>query len=117
MGRTPISVRRGVLRVWLREPDRVGVPVSQQDDMRAPLNEGDHRVPVKNGNLGVGVVEDGPRALLGRTVFCSFPHQAGHSVPAHADAIIWDGIPPTPTSRSWAAPIAEIFLGLTAAAS
>ena len=43
--------------------------------MRAPFQEGDFPGPVKYGYLNVGVVEQGPGDLLGRTVFCLYPHQ------------------------------------------
>ena len=43
--------------------------------MRAPHQEGDLPGPVKYGYLNVGVVEAGPPNLLGRTVFCLYPHQ------------------------------------------
>ena len=48
---------------------------SQYAAMRAPFQEGDFPGPVKYGYLNVGVVEQGPPALLGRTVFCLYPHQ------------------------------------------
>jgi threonine dehydrogenase-like Zn-dependent dehydrogenase len=51
------------------------VPPSQYAAMRAPYQEGDFPGPVKYGYLNVGVVEQGPDALLGRTVFCLYPHQ------------------------------------------
>ena len=40
--------------------------------------------PVKYGYLSVGVVEDGDRAMRGRTVFCLHPHQTEYVVPATA---------------------------------
>ena len=52
--------------------------------MRAPFQEGDFPAPVKYGYLNVGVVEEGPAALLGRTVFCLYPHQTRYVVPASA---------------------------------
>ena len=54
---------------------RGGVPESQYAAMRAPFQEGDFPAPVKYGYLSVGVVEEGPDALVGRTVFCLYPHQ------------------------------------------
>ena len=52
------------------------VPESQHAAMRAPFQEGDFPGPVKYGYLNVGLVEQGPPALLGRTVFCpvSYTH-------------------------------------------
>ena len=43
--------------------------------MRAPLQEGDFPFPVKYGYCATGVVEDGPKELLGKPVFCLHPHQ------------------------------------------
>ncbi|GAA4786661.1 dehydrogenase [Streptomyces ziwulingensis] len=60
------------------------VPASQHTAMRAPFQEGDFPGPVKYGYLNVGVVEEGPGALLGRTVFCLYPHQTRYVVPAAA---------------------------------
>jgi threonine dehydrogenase-like Zn-dependent dehydrogenase len=73
---------------------RGGVPVSEYRTMRAPFQDGDFPAPVKYGYLSVGVVEDGPRALTGRTVFCLYPHQTAYVVPAHAVAVVPDGVPP-----------------------
>ena len=50
--------------------------------MRAPFQEGEFPAPVRYGYLNVGVVEHGPAALLGRTVFCLYPHQTRYVVPA-----------------------------------
>lgn len=63
---------------------RGGVPVSQYEAMRAPFQEGDFPGPVKYGYLNVGVVEEGPAELRGRTVFCLYPHQSRYVVPAAA---------------------------------
>jgi len=73
---------------------RGGVPPSQYAAMRAPFQEGDFPGPVKYGYLNVGVVEEGPPALLGRTVFCLYPHQTGYVVPAGAVTAVPDGVPP-----------------------
>ena len=53
------------------------VPESQHATMRAPFQEGDFPGPVKYGYLNVGVVEHGPEALVGRTVFCLLPAPDG----------------------------------------
>ncbi|MEJ3654334.1 zinc-binding alcohol dehydrogenase [Actinomycetes bacterium KLBMP 9759] len=63
---------------------RGGVPASQHTAMRAPFQEGDFPAPVKYGYLNVGVVEQGPGELTGRTVFCLYPHQTEYVVPASA---------------------------------
>ncbi|MGW2294806.1 zinc-dependent alcohol dehydrogenase [Streptomyces violaceorubidus] len=60
------------------------VPRNQYTAMRAPFQEGDFPGPVKYGYLSVGVVEDGPERLVGRTVFCLHPHQTRYVVPAAA---------------------------------
>jgi threonine dehydrogenase-like Zn-dependent dehydrogenase len=73
---------------------RGGVPPSQYDLMRAPFQEGDFPAPVKYGYLNVGVVEQGPEELRGRTVFCLYPHQTAYVVPAEAVTVVPDGVPP-----------------------
>jgi threonine dehydrogenase-like Zn-dependent dehydrogenase len=71
-----------------------GVPASQYDVMRAPYQEGDFPAPVKYGYLNVGVVEQGPSHLRGRTVFCLYPHQTSYVVPASAVTVVPDNVPP-----------------------
>jgi threonine dehydrogenase-like Zn-dependent dehydrogenase len=70
------------------------VPPSQYTVMRAPFQEGDLPGPVKYGYLNVGVVEEGPRSLRGRTVFCLYPHQTAYVVPASAVVVVPDDVPP-----------------------
>ncbi|MFJ3021535.1 zinc-binding alcohol dehydrogenase [Streptomyces tendae] len=60
------------------------VPENQYTAMRAPFQEGDFPGPVKYGYLNVGVVEEGPERLVGRTAFCLHPHQTRYVVPAAA---------------------------------
>ena len=72
---------------------RGGVPESQYDVMRAPFQEGELPGPVKYGYLNVGVVEAGPGELVGRTVFCLYPHQTEYVVPADAVTVVPDGVP------------------------
>lgn len=72
---------------------RGGVPASQRELMRAPFQEGDFPGPVKYGYLNVGVVEEGPAHLLGRTVFCLYPHQTRYVVPATAVTPVPDTVP------------------------
>jgi threonine dehydrogenase-like Zn-dependent dehydrogenase len=69
------------------------VPAAQAPLMRAPFQEGDLPGPVKYGYLSVGVVEAGPPALLGRTVFCLHPHQTAYVVPASAVLPVPDAVP------------------------
>jgi threonine dehydrogenase-like Zn-dependent dehydrogenase len=73
---------------------RGGVPPSQYESMRAPFQEGDFPAPVKYGYLNVGVVEAGPPALAGQTVFCLYPHQTAYVVPASAVVPVPDSVPP-----------------------
>jgi threonine dehydrogenase-like Zn-dependent dehydrogenase len=73
---------------------RGGVPTSQHAAMRAPHQEGDFPAPVKYGYLSVGVVEVGPPALTGRTVFCLYPHQSAYVVPAESVVLVPDDVPP-----------------------
>lgn len=70
------------------------VPASQYAVMRAPFQEGDFPGPVKYGYLNVGVVEAGPAALVGQTVFCLYPHQTAYVVPASAVVGVPDDVPP-----------------------
>ncbi len=70
------------------------VPVDQYQAMRAPFQDGQFPGPVKYGYLNVGVVEHGPADLLGRTVFCLYPHQSRYLVPASAVLPVPDGVPP-----------------------
>ena len=70
------------------------VPPSQYQAMRAPFQEGQFPAPVKYGYMSVGRVEAGPDALLGKTVFCLYPHQDVYHVPAAAVAVVPDEVPP-----------------------
>jgi Zn-dependent alcohol dehydrogenase len=72
---------------------RGGVPPDVAERMRAPFQEGDLPGPVKYGYLSVGVVEQGPAELDGRTVFCLYPHQDRYVVPAGALTPVPDGVP------------------------
>jgi threonine dehydrogenase-like Zn-dependent dehydrogenase len=51
------------------------VPPDEQARMRCPLQEGDFPFPVKYGYCAVGIVEDGPKAWIGKRVFVLHPHQ------------------------------------------
>ena len=70
------------------------VPVSEYGRMRAPFQDGELPAPVKYGYCSVGVVDDGPRELLARPVFCLFPHQTHYVVPEAAVHVIPDDVPP-----------------------
>ncbi len=70
------------------------VPESEWQRMRAPFQVGDFPGPVKYGYVNVGVVEAGPAELLGREVFCLYPHQDRYVVPAAAVTPLPEGLPP-----------------------
>jgi threonine dehydrogenase-like Zn-dependent dehydrogenase len=69
------------------------VPESQWTAMRAPFQNGEFPAPVKYGYLNVGLVEHGPPALLGRAVFCLYPHQTRYVVPASAVTPLPEDVP------------------------
>ncbi len=84
------AVSRGTeTLVWRGE-----VPPSEHERMRAPFQEGNFPAPVKYGYIAVGVVEEGPDALLGKQVFALHPHQDRFIVPADAIRLLPDGVPP-----------------------
>lgn len=72
---------------------RGDVPPSQYAHMRAPFQEGDFPWPVKYGYMSVGDVLAGPDDLVGRTVFCLYPHQDLYCVPVEAVTLVPDGVP------------------------
>ncbi|MBX7555047.1 dehydrogenase [Streptomyces sp. tea 10] len=69
------------------------VPPGQHAAMRAPFQEGDFPGPVKYGYLSVGTVEQGPADLIGRTVFCLYPHQSRYVVPVNAVTVVPESVP------------------------
>lgn len=69
------------------------VPSGERERMRAPFQDGDFPAPVKYGYLNVGVVEQGPSELAGRTVFALYPHQSAFVVPVTALALVPEGVP------------------------
>src|SRR5689334_22300375 len=69
------------------------VPQSQWSAMRAPFQEGDFPAPVKYGYLNVGLVEQGPPELLGRTVFSLYTHQTRFIAPTSSVTVVPDGVP------------------------
>jgi len=70
------------------------VPASERERMRAPFQEGEFGGPVKYGYSNVGIVEEGPDELLGRIVFCLFPHQTRFVVPVAAVQPLPASVPP-----------------------
>ena len=73
------------------------VPASERERMRCPFQGGDFPAPVKYGYASVGVVEalgaETPAALLGRRVFCLYPHQDRYVVPMSAVLPVPDPVP------------------------
>ena len=88
------TLRSGISRGTETLVFRGRVPASQYAAMRAPFQEGDFPGPVKYGYLSVGLVDHGPPELLGRTVFCLYPHQSAYVVPARAVVVVPDDVPP-----------------------
>lgn len=70
------------------------VPPSEYSRMRAPFQAGNFPAPVKYGYASVGRVERGPEELIGRDVFCLYPHQTRYVVPVGAIHTLPDGLPP-----------------------
>jgi threonine dehydrogenase-like Zn-dependent dehydrogenase len=70
-----------------------GVSAAESERMRAPFQEGDFPFPVKYGYCAVGSVEEGPQALLGRTVFALHPHQDRFVAPVAALTPVPEGVP------------------------
>jgi threonine dehydrogenase-like Zn-dependent dehydrogenase len=88
------TLRSGVSRGTETLVFRGAVPPDQYAVMRAPFQEGDFPGPVKYGYLSVGIVEEGPARLRGRTVFCLYPHQTAYVVPAGAVTVVPEDVPP-----------------------
>jgi len=70
------------------------VPASEFERMRSPFQSGNFPAPVKYGYNSVGVVEQGPTELIGRAVFCLYPHQTHYVVPATAVHVLPPDVPP-----------------------
>jgi threonine dehydrogenase-like Zn-dependent dehydrogenase len=66
---------------------------SEWERMRAPLQAGAFPYPVKYGYCAAGVVEAGPAALLGRTVFVLHPHQDRFVAPLAMAVPVPEGVP------------------------
>jgi threonine dehydrogenase-like Zn-dependent dehydrogenase len=83
------GVSRGTERLILNG----AVSPSEWERMRAPLQEGAFPFPVKYGYCATGVVEEGPKELAGRTVFCLHPHQDYFIAPVSMLTPVPDGLP------------------------
>lgn len=69
------------------------VPPSEYARMRAPFQAGDFPAPVKFGYISVGEVSEGPAELLGRPVFCLYPHQERYVVSCEALQVLPAHVP------------------------
>jgi threonine dehydrogenase-like Zn-dependent dehydrogenase len=87
------TVRSAISRGTETLVHRGGVPAELRESMRAPFQAGDFPGPVKYGYLNVGVVTRGEPDLVGRTVFCLYPHQTAYVVPADAVTVVPDDVP------------------------
>ena len=87
------TLRSGVSRGTEMLVHAGAVPAAVAQAMRAPFQEGDLPGPVKYGYLSVGVVEEGPADLVGRRVFCLYPHQDRYVVPLTALTPVPDDVP------------------------
>ena len=70
------------------------VPVSEYQRMRCPHQVGEFPGPLKYGYSSVGRVLAGSAELVGRAVFCLFPHQTAYVVPSAAVLPVPLGVPP-----------------------
>jgi threonine dehydrogenase-like Zn-dependent dehydrogenase len=84
------GISRGTERLVLNG----GVSANERERMRAPLQEGAFPFPVKYGYCATGIVEDGPKELTGRPVFCLHPHQEYFVAPVSMLVPLPDGVPP-----------------------
>ena len=69
------------------------VPPGEWERMRAPFQEGAFSFPVKYGYAAVGVVEEGAQDIVGKEVFCLFPHQDRFVAPLSALRPLPAGLP------------------------
>jgi 2-desacetyl-2-hydroxyethyl bacteriochlorophyllide A dehydrogenase len=83
------GISRGTERLVFTD----NVPESERERMRAPFQAGDFPFPVKYGYVSVGRVLRGVRSLVGRDVFCLYPHQTAYVVPATAVVPLPDHVP------------------------
>ena len=69
------------------------VPRSEWARMRCPNQSGEFSFPLKYGYTSIGMVEQGPEALVGKRVFCLFPHQDRFIVASAAIRPVPDAVP------------------------
>ncbi|MDK9698324.1 MAG: zinc-binding alcohol dehydrogenase [Siculibacillus sp.] len=84
------AVSRGTERLVLEG----AVPTGETRRMRAPFQKGEFPFPVQYGYQSVGIVEAGPPAWLGRTVFALHPHQDVCVLPIASATPVPECIPP-----------------------
>lgn len=70
------------------------VPESEHERMRAPHQDGAFPFPVKYGYASVGRVVAGEPDLVGKSVFCLYPHQTRYVVAADQVHILPENVPP-----------------------
>ena len=70
------------------------VPHEEADRMRGPHMAGDFGFPVKYGYCLVGLVEDGPRDLIDKQVFCLHPHQTACITNKDMVTVLPSSVPP-----------------------
>ena len=83
------GVSRGTERLVLAG----AVGQSEWERMQAPMQEGQFPFPVKYGYCATGVVEVGPKELLGQTVFALHPHQDCFVAPVEMLALVPATVP------------------------
>ena len=83
------GVSRGTERLVLSG----AVGESEWGRMKAPMQEGQFPFPVKYGYCATGVVEVGPKDMLGRTVFALHPHQDCFVAPVEMLAVVPERVP------------------------
>ncbi len=83
------GISRGTERLVLKG----AVPESERARMRAPLQDGEFPFPVKYGYCAVGIVEEGPKDLVGKPVFCLHPHQEIFNAAVEMLVPVPDGVP------------------------
>lgn len=69
------------------------VPASEYERMRCPHQAGDFPFPVKYGYASVGRVTAGSSTLVGRSVFCLYPHQTEYVIAEGALLPLPEGVP------------------------
>ena len=69
-------------------------PPSEHARMRCPMQEGEFSFPIKYGYCAVGITEEGPAELVGRSVFALHPHQTGFVADAAMLRAVPEGLPP-----------------------